>query len=40
MTVEQMRDALAVKYNKPFVDKMKDNQVIAVYKRLVAQKKI
>lgn len=40
MTVQQMRVELEKKYNKPFVNKMKDNQVIAVYKRLKTQNKI
>jgi len=40
MTVQQMRVALELKYNKAFVAKMKDDQVIAVYKRLQSQNKI
>lgn len=40
MTVQQMRVELEKKYSKSFVAKMKDDQVIAVYKRLQSQNKI
>jgi hypothetical protein len=40
MNTQQMRVALEQKYNKAFVDKMKDDQVIAVYKRLKSNNKI
>lgn len=40
MNVQQMRVELEKKYNASFVKKMKDDQVIAVYKRLKSQNKI
>lgn len=40
MTVDQMRVELAKKYNDAFVKKMKDDQVIAVYRRLQSKNKI
>lgn len=40
MNIQQMRVALEKKYNKAFVSKMKDDQVIAVYRRLQSQNKI
>lgn len=40
MNVRTMRAELEKKYNKPFIAKMKDDQVIAIYKRLKSQNKI
>lgn len=40
MNASQMRAELEKKYSKAFVKKMKDDQVIAVYKRLKSQNKI
>lgn len=40
MSVAQMRAALELKYSKTFVAKMKDDQILAVYRRLQSNKKI
>lgn len=40
MHVNQMRAELEKKYSKSFVSKMKDDQVIAVYRRLQRTKKL
>lgn len=40
MNVNQMRVELEKKYNKSFVAGKKDDQVIAIYKRLKSQNKI
>ena len=38
--INQMRVALEKKYSKSFVARMKDDQVLAVYRRLQSQNKI
>jgi hypothetical protein len=40
MNVNQMRVALEKKYGKPFVDGKKDDQILAIYRRLQSQNKI
>jgi len=40
MNINQMRVELEKKYSKSFVAKMKDDQVIAVYRRLQSKSKI
>lgn len=40
MNIQQMRVELEKKYSKAFVAKLKDLQVVAVYKRLKSQNKL
>lgn len=39
MTVAEMRAELEKRYSKSFILKMKDDQVIAVYRRIQSKKK-
>lgn len=40
MSIQSMRVALEKKYNRTFVAKMKDDQVLAVYRRLQSKNSI
>lgn len=40
MTIQQMRVALEKKYNKAFVANKKDDQILAIYRRLQSQNKL
>lgn len=39
MTIAQMRIELEKQYSKSFISRMKDDQVIAVYRRIQSKKK-